>query len=48
MMTDDRPGVNRCRCHGKTEAEIAAPYALFVFGMSALAIFALLIAVVFG
>lgn len=30
------PAKDRCACHGKTEEEIARPYALFVFGLAAL------------
>lgn len=33
----------RCPCHGKTEAELAMPYALFVFSLPVLALVALLI-----
>jgi len=35
-----------CPCHGKTEAELAAPYALFAFSLPVFALVALLIAVV--
>jgi hypothetical protein len=33
----------RCRCHGKTEAELARPYALFAFSLPLVALVALLI-----
>lgn len=36
----------RCSCHGKTEAELARPYALFVFSLPVLALVALIVAVV--
>jgi hypothetical protein len=32
-----------CPCHGKTEAELARPYALFAFSLPVLALVALLI-----
>lgn len=36
-MTDepreDEPASIRCACHGKTEAELAMPYAAFSFGL---------------
>lgn len=32
----------RCECHGKTEAELAAPYAAFVYGFAVLAIVAVI------
>lgn len=56
MTYEDRPASHAvahvedtpCGCHGKTEAEIAAPYALFVFLMAALVLAALVVAVVFG
>jgi hypothetical protein len=37
--TEDQP----CACHGKTEAELAMPYALFAFSLPVLALLALLI-----
>ena len=40
MTTADEP----CSCHGKTEAQLAAPYALFAFSLPVLALAALLIA----
>jgi len=38
----------RCSCHGKTEAELAAPYAAFVLVIVTISIVALVLAVVFG
>ena len=29
----ERPADQPCPCHNKTEAQIAMPYALFVFGL---------------
>ena len=36
---EDQP----CPCHGKTEAQLAMPYALFAFSLPVLALVALLI-----
>jgi hypothetical protein len=36
----------RCLCHGKTEVELAMPYALFSFGLPLIVVVILLIAVV--
>lgn len=35
-----------CPCHGKTEAQLAAPYAAFALSIPLLAIIALIVAVV--
>lgn len=35
-----------CPCHGKTEAEIAAPYAAFAFALPVLAVLALIVVAV--
>lgn len=32
----------RCECHGKTEAELAAPYALFAYSLAALPVVAVI------
>lgn len=41
---DDPP----CRCHGRTEAETAAPYSLLLLGMFTVAVAAMVLGVVFG
>jgi hypothetical protein len=37
-----------CPCHGKTEAQLAAPYAAFAFSLPLLAIVALILMAVFA
>lgn len=38
----------KCRCHGKTEAELARPYALFAFILPLAALIALIVVWVFA
>lgn len=42
-LSEPRPADEVCECHGKTEAEIALPYALFAFSLPVLAIVGALI-----
>jgi hypothetical protein len=42
VTSEDQP----CPCHGKTEAQIAMPYALFVFSLPVITLVALLIVAV--